>query len=277
MMNEVIGLGPFIGSFEKEISVFRPYVRYIYNNNKKHKKFYVSCYSRRRFLYNWLENSNIIDVELDDDSYNQIGCINKKISSFYYNNVLIKDFKNKIQELCNCKKRDINIFKIKYKQNFDISTKEYTQIFPIIDISSKYISKCKDKIVLILDNYTDYRKMYDLIEYCMDKEGICIGDSNCSNQGFNFLYSFSNFYDNFYQYFVFCILVSKCVLCAAGPWTFFCNYHRIPVFSWGDIIGPYKDGGTLNFGNNCYALWQDININTNIIKKHIEIFLENLC
>ncbi len=46
------------------------------------------------------------------------------------------------------------------------------------------------------------------------------------------------------------IMSAKMVICACGVWTYFCNLHQIPVFSWGDSeISMYKPAGLYHFRN----------------------------
>jgi hypothetical protein len=68
------------------------------------------------------------------------------------------------------------------------------------------------------------------------------------------------------------ILSSKMVITPSSHWTFFCNLHNIPVFSWGNNISQYKD--TFNFNNICIVIPFDKGNNVDILLKSIDKFVK---
>jgi hypothetical protein len=236
---DVIGVGPFIGDFSSEILSFRPYVTWLYNN-LSFRKFYVSSYSDRKFLYHWIPDNKFIPV---NEKFN-----NEELQDSHYNNAvsynsyfkLIRELKNKIyNNAIDIKKTEIKIFTIPYTKLCDPVTYEkkiYTPISVDIDLGDYILFE--DKVYF---NEYNYKILSEIPSY-EDKIKSLVG--------------------------------AKCVVCSAGIWTIIANMQKKPVFSWSEgAIGKYKPNGDYGFRNKNMIIYCD---NDTTLKKTMKIYLQKI-
>ncbi|MFW6129739.1 MAG: hypothetical protein ACOC56_01060 [Atribacterota bacterium] len=246
----IVAAGPFIGSFEDELFTFRPYVKYLHDN-LNHDHFFVSTYKSRFFLYDWLKEESMFE-NIQEKTTDFDGTTRKSISNRDYQKI-VGSFKEEICNIVNARKKDIDIYKLKYKRivNIPIDNKIFTRVVSNVDIPNEY----KNRIVFIL-NKNNYSETLKLIYHCKNNYNcLVIGSEAHHHLGYNDIYKLDNFNKYLYQYLVEIILNAKCVICSVGTWTFFCNFHGIPVFSWGENVGMYKKGTIYNFDNDCCTVW----------------------
>ena len=145
-------LGPYIGSFFHEITIFRPYIRYI-TSVSECDDVYISSHSNRSFLYNWIKPDHFIPIHehLTREERSQIGYMHDDIIKSEYNQ-LIKRTKLSIDGNVT----NYTLPYIKSTNTIPYQQKEYTDYnFPDMDIEED-----NDFIVLIPDKSDDIETLY---------------------------------------------------------------------------------------------------------------------
>jgi len=252
----ILAVGPFIGDIKQEVLTFRPYVKWL-TIVKQYDKIFISIYSDRSFLYNDIEaDFDILPVEVENDQSKQKGLVNTDITQKQYNKI-VKDFKDSIYKL-GYKKRDIEVIPMKYRK-LQIQYPTHNQLFtPIPRISNDRLRDLYGKVCFIPLNGIDYT-IYDKIQ----SNVIIIGEDG--------LILDKNFHKLSYEDMFSVISNSKGIITPLGYYTFLANLQGVPVFSWGDEVSLYREGGIYNFGNKCKIL-PDIcgDILTDSIKRFIK-------
>lgn len=272
-MNDVIGIGPYVGSIEQEILTFRPYSLWIYNNIDTNK-IYLSSHFNRRFLYDWIDDDFFLSIgkHYTRDEINQHGYIHKKINQkdFF---LQIKRLKDYIHNRENINKKDIINYFLSYSEStppYSIYNKIFTKInIPSIDIS------IKDRIVFIPSDTEDIKKNEKIYDFLVNKyNAIIIGDSKINFFECNEAAKHIDYLENNLIYILNYLKYAKCIICPSSFWTFLSNLQGWKVFSWGKI-NPYRDTGIYYFNNKRFdGIISDNETNMNIIKESIKKFIE---
>jgi hypothetical protein len=221
----VIGVGPFVGSFEYEITSFRPYARWL-SRILDYDEFYVSSHHNRQFLYSWLPQTNFIPLYLEKAG--QAGIVHNTINHRKYLKC-IRDFKNKIFHITD--KEDIHIYSVPYTK-FGDPVSIYKKVFEPIQVP---IDDCRKHTVLFIDCDTLASK-------------IELDDSVA-------IYSAA--------YTPECLvgMIASCaaVICPLGFNTILANLQKCKVLSWDtERLGMYRAGGQYNFKNPyCKVIYCD--------------------
>jgi len=183
-------------------------------------KFYISSHEGHRFLYNW-PGVTYLPVEnkySNDDDHR--GIINSKVSNKEYL-ALFKQLRTSISG------SDTLHSTVRYTKYSNFTVPLSKKIFKPLDIK---VEKT-DNIVIITRN--DVTEAATVLSE-MVSESIVIDSIDVDNT----------------EDILRTILSAKMVICPCGEWTYFCNLHKIPVFSWGtEGIGMYKPGGAYHFNN----------------------------
>jgi hypothetical protein len=242
-------LGPWIGSIESEIFHFYPYVIWVYAALRNRcENFYVFSHQQHKFLYD-IENINFIPVSPElSNADDHIGIMNSKISNKDYLS-LLKSTKSNMND-----KEIIHCY-VKYTK-YDTFT---------VPLSKKMFLPIKiDEQVDMSNNTVVITRGADLN---ISKRILSKIDAEEINGSYPFPTSTM----------LKTIQNAKMVICQCGVWTYFCNLHNIPVFSWGnDGIGLYKDGGPYHFNNKKSSVIYFDNGNIDMILSGIKNLESNL-
>lgn len=266
--------GPYIGNFEQEILTFRPYVRWLYEI-LDFEQIYINTHFNRFFLYKeFIPAEHMIPIfeNLTRDESGQRGYIHKSVKPKDYQ-ILVKTIKEKIIELENCSKKDIELFNVSYVKSTppqSIYNKTFNSI-NVDDVENKY----KDKIVFIPSNIDDRDNLLGIKNFLKDNEDfIIIGDKKTRFRDDNVVLNQVDYVENGWKLMVKIITDAKAVICPLTYWTTICNLQQTPVFTWGDQIGQHKPGGIYYFSNErCLAFPAN---NLRIILRMIGHFLEEV-
>ncbi len=249
-MKDIIGLGPYIGSFEEEIYNFQPYMRWIYYNLPKDKKVYLSTHLNRSFLYkDFIDDDNIIPVfhHLTRDELNQVGYIHRNVIQKDYN-ILVKKFKKNISEIENVSTRNIEIFNIDYlksKPFYPIDKKYYLPF----DVSDVEIDRPVN-IVFIPDYREKIERIKFIYDYLNDNYGcVVVGDMKTHLIEKNVVLKNIDYIENGIKYIIKYITEAKAVICPISHWCIISNLQKKNLFCWGEHPGQFRSGGIYNFGN----------------------------
>ena len=143
----VLACGPYTGDFEQELFNFRPYVRWI-SKVAPTERIFLSTHFNRTFLYDWIENVNIIPVfeDLSRSELSQRGLIHDSLQ-LKDHNLLTKIFKEKVIKKSGSSKREIAMVNLTYSKNGN--TPLYHKVFRPVSIP--IVRSDKRKIVYIPD------------------------------------------------------------------------------------------------------------------------------
>jgi hypothetical protein len=214
-------IGPYIGSIEQEIFTFRPHTMWIYRCLLPYNyNFFIASHNKHKFLYNW---PNVTYLPIDsrfsnDDDHN--GIINTKVSNKDYL-AMLKHLRNTIND------DNVLQYYVRYTKYNNFTVPISKKLFLPLDIPAN----TSDNIFIINrnDNKRVIERIRKKIPEAVEIVTIDVNDTE-SILGM--------------------IMSAKMVICPCGEWTYFCNLHKIPVFSWGDEgIGMYKIGGPYHFNN----------------------------
>jgi hypothetical protein len=214
-------LGPYIGSIEQALFTFYPHTLWIYNCLLSHNySFYISSHDKHRFLYDWAGITYVpVDIGLSNDDDHH-GIMNSKISNKDYL-VLLKQLKNSING-----DNTIHCY-VRYTKYSNFTIPVSKKRFAPLNIKTEVGND-----IFVINRNDDSgitRKVHELIPGSIEINTI---DVNSTEEILGMLLS------------------ARMVICPCGEWTYFCNLHKIPVFSWGlDGIGMYKPNGIYHFDN----------------------------
>lgn len=246
--SNILGIGPYIGSFEYEITAFRPYARWLYEMTN-FKDVYVNTHYNRLFMYDFIKKENRIPINrvISNDEFKLKGYISKdfEVKDF---NFFVRIFKDHIFNLTKVPKKNIDIEYINYTKKtkpIPIYKKMFEPILiPNIDISDRH----RNKIIIIPHKYENIGRMQSIIENIDDS--IIIGDwSSINFQEENVLSNIKDYRENIYKYIIKYISEAKAVVSPVSFWVLLCNLQKVPVFSWGRQVGQFKNDGVYHFNN----------------------------
>jgi hypothetical protein len=220
-MGNDIAIGPFIGSFESEIILFQPYVKWLMSVLKP-DNVYVSSHKNRKFLYP--KNVTFFPVyeDLTRNEFNQDKVVHKDVNGRDYN-IIIKKFKQDVQS------KDVFYYNVPYSKHAWIP--EYKRIFepiehrPVKDSKIIFIPSDMEKSVT-LDMI--YKK---LLSSCDGLGVVC--DMKSHLPAHNILLRDPMYFANVYRNMIDNIAGARCVICPSSHWTYICDLFNIPSFSWG--------------------------------------------
>ena len=240
---DVLLLGPYIGSFREEILNFRPYARWLYDV-LDFDKVYLNTHSNRKFLYyDFIDPSCVISIfeNISRNELSQIGYINEEIDQREYN-LLTRGIKDYIADKENIAKKDIKQHSINYiKSTPQVET--HKKRFEKITLN-KDDSRYKNKIVFIPDETTDKRILIAIKEY-LDLENldyIIAGDKRTYFQNENIVLERIDYFEKGWRMNIQLITDAKLVITPIGHWATVSNLQSVPLFTWGENVGQYKEG-----------------------------------
>lgn len=266
--DKVLLCGPYVGSFEGEIIHFKPFVEWILHNfDVPH--IIVSTHHNRSFLYS-IENIPIFRHYTKDEE-SQENHRHKKINSKDYV-YLTNEIKNIISKQYSVNKSSIIDYNLGYNKT------------PEISFFQKRITRYGNKqqsngnVLFIPDNKRPHKELEKIFNYVSNLYDVeVLGDHKTYLSEHNILFYDINYHNDVYKVIMNTILNSVCVITPSSHWTYICNLHGVPVFSWGrsEQISIYKS--TYKFGNtNCTLLPINSKKDVNIIYKGLDKFLKEL-
>jgi len=273
-MKKVLALGPYIGSFEHEILTFRPYARWL-KEAIPHDNIYINVHSNRAFLYDFIPEENIISVfeNLSRDESSQRGYIHDKIKQADFN-LIIKRFKEKIVEIENINKKNIELHYLNYVQ----STPPYSIYNKIFEEIQDTKIEQNSSIVFIPLRVEEEQKMRWIYKHLLDNYNVdVIGNGNTYFRSDNKILSRIDYFENGWKTNIQSIINAKAVICPISYWTTIANMQSVPVFSWGNNVGQHKRSGIYNFDNKkCYTVPTRKDTSVQSILLMIDYFIKNI-
>ena len=236
--DKIVLIGPYVGSFEEEIFTFRPFVYWLIDNFD-FPNLIVSTHYDREFLYNDIDIIPIFK-QYTNDQINQRNHKHQKISIKDYQ-YLINDTKDQIADISKFNKSDIIVYNIGYAYSPNVSI--FNKHFKPIDNR-----KQSNNNIIYIPDASRTEKEHDRLwtEYLKDVDGIILM-RDCKSRISKHKQESCSYKDMIDD-----ILSCKAVITPSSRWTFLCNQHGVPVFSWGKHTAQYKE--IYNFGNKCNTL-----------------------
>ncbi len=261
--NKILVLGPYFGSFEYEITTFRPHMMWIHNVLES-KSIYLYTHFNRIFMYeDMIDRNRILPVykQLSRDETGQNGYMHNSLTAKDYN-LFVRNIKDHISNIERCTKRDINVYNLNYTKSithYPIHKKIFSKIsIENIDIPDELKNR---KIFIPHKNQKESEKIYKYIR-SIDEEFIVIGSITSPLKDYNILLKNIDYFENVWRYIISMITYSNRVICPISFWTFLCNLQKVKVFSWGEGSGQYGNGGIYNFDNLRASIIPNVDIDS---------------
>jgi len=275
---KVLVCGPFIGDFEREILTFRPYCRWL-QEVIDHDVMYISSHSNRSFLYDFIPEDNFLPVydNLSREETDQKGYINKQVIQKDYN-LFVRNLKDNVMDRESCNRKSV----IHYTLNYIKSTPPYpiyNKIFESVVIPDIEISESNGRrVVLIPHKAETEERIGRVFEHLRDNHNcLIIGDMNTHMPYINKILRYPDIFENCWKYMFAYMKDAKAVICPVSFWTAICNFQGFPVFSWGEGVSLYKNGGMYDFNNKkSMVIPSDKDTEPEIIIRSLKYFLERL-
>lgn len=274
----VLLLGPYIGSFKEEILNFRPYARWLHGV-LEYDKVYLNTHSNRSFLYHdFMDPDYILPIfeNISRAELSQTGYIHEEVDQKDYN-LILRTVKTVISEREGVNKKDISQYSTNYvKSTPQVEThkKRFERIFSE-DIKDRY----KNKIVFIPDEIGSKRILTSIKEY-LDLENldyVIAGDRRTYFQNENLVLNKVNYFEDGWRTNIQLISNAKLVICPLSHWATIANLQSVPLFTWGENIGQYREGGMYHFGNKrCLSFPADIDTNVDSIIGMLNYFIKEV-
>jgi hypothetical protein len=248
----ILFVGPYVGSFEYEITVFLPYVLWL-SKVVPYEKIYLSTHFNRYFLYkNFVDENNFIPIyrHLTRDEGNQEEHRHNKVSVKDYN-FITKDLSSEIIKRESIRKCDLSNINLGYTKNIN-NDSIYKKIFESIDIVD-VPDDLKNLLIFIpFGNNKKSEKIYKYLKSEVDSNFVVIGDLLSPLINDNIILKNVNYFEKGLEYIIGAITYARIVVCPLSYWTFLCNLQKAKVFSWGDNPGRFRKdcGGIYSFGND---------------------------
>jgi hypothetical protein len=268
-------LGPYVGDFAQEVMTFRPYVRWI-SRVIEHERSFVKTHSNRFFLYDFVDEKIPVGEALTEredlqDHYYHLG-LDKKVFG-----AEVKGFKALVAERFGARKRECRQYSLNYiksPQPYSI----YQKVFEPVPVPAVDVGRDLSETVVLIPADCESEDVLRRVHEGLSRnhDVLVVGDGKTRLGDLNVLSKREDYTENVYKYVVRCLSEAKAVVCPGSHWTFLANVQRVPVFSWGNDVGPYKKGGCYYFGNNkssVMAVGDDVNPST--IVNQVGWFLES--
>lgn len=256
-------IGPYIGNFTYEITVFRPYAKYL-SDLLDYDEVFISSHTNRSFLYDWIEPDNFLPIfeYLSRDESKLVGYTHNDISKLEYTQ-LSKRIVSQIPY------DTLDIYSLPYSKTVSgipFYEKEFMNFkYPEIDIPQN------DYILLIPDKSKDISDIYNTLK--RDYNVIVVGDMNNGLESENVLLKEPDYFTcNYIRMFNY-IHKAKLVVTPCNYWAMICNIQDLPMFYWGSDSSMYKTEGVYGFGNRRAMA---VNISNDKIPSQIKAMYEKV-
>ena len=269
---KIVACGPFIGSFEQEVMYFQPYVRYI-SEVRSDDLIYVSGYSNRRFLYDWVSDNSFFPVYEPGTrtDYKQVGCTHDDVTSGVFGQY-VKGFRQYVKNETGTD--DITMYVPPYLKNLPpINTVQ--KIYE--PYKSLHTTTLRDTVVFIPDESVPEAHsvlIYNML--CNRYNVVVVGDCKTTLYEYNTIMQRPDYTDQVYSLIIEHIQKAKLVITPCSYWTVLCNIHGTPVVSWGESVGVYKSDGVFGFDNLNMILDARPCINIDVLTRGVETMMAKL-
>lgn len=209
---------------------------------------YYSSHFNRKFLYPQVTNKKYVPVykQLTRQEIHQTGYSHKDVDQRDFMS-LIRVYKDHISTKVGCIKKDIDQQSLPYVKYIP-PVSIYHKIFEPIKVP---ISKKKGYVVFIPDDSISEEHAKIVFDYLNTTcKFAVIGDMRCHLPEDNEVLQSVDYLQNGYQKIVTAITNSKAVITPCSHWTAIANLQGVPVISWGENVGQYKEQGLYHFGND---------------------------
>lgn len=259
-MTENVLLGPFLGDWETEIIIFRPYMKWL-SNIVDCENIFLSTHNNRFFLYDWIPENNKISIynSLSRDELSQKGAVNTTLNQKDY--LIIQ--KQILQKLS---MKNIYIYSLNYTKR-TIYYPYYKRIFTKIPYEKIEQPKYAVFIPDVSENINNINNIYNEIS----NDIIVCGDMKIHLQEKNVVLKDVNYFDDGYKNIINIISNAAVVICPLSHWTLICRIQGIPVVSWITKKRNKYIGLESNKNNKCRII-NDTNIK--VIKSVIKSFMK---
>jgi hypothetical protein len=223
-----IAIGPFIGSIETEIVLFRPFVLWL-QKALKPTEIIVSSHNNREFLYENFKFFPIFD-DFTRNEFGQIGPLHSDVNVQDFN-LILKKFKLQIQDYTKGSTEPIFHYNIPYIKLAWIPI--YKRIYQNI-LTTPTKNNYKNKIVFIPylnEKYTIINEVYNHLK--KNYNIICCGDMKTHLPEKNILLKDPSYFRNVYSKMFEIISEASCVIVPSSHWTTIADIQGTPCFSWG--------------------------------------------
>ena len=270
--NIILAFGPFVGSFQTEIEIFRPYTRWITEAIKPWKT-YISVHSNRSFLYEWIDEIIPVYENLSRDELSQVELIHEKLSREDFN-MIQKLFEKSIPK----ESHIIKSFSLSYSKSSKTHYSIFNKLYERLEVPDVKTYMPENKyIAFIPDKKEDLCKLEFLYGDLKDEYNIIvIGDMKTHLESSNIILRKIDYFENGYKYIMKYLSNAEAVLCPTGHWNLISNLQGIPTFSWGKDLTLYREGGILNFGNFCTSIFSDENTSPQVISENFKYFYKKI-
>jgi hypothetical protein len=247
--NKILLMGPFFGSFEYEVVMFRPYITWV-KQRMTPLKSYVYTHFNRSFLYDGIiEKDNICPIykQFTRDEMGQNYHFHDSVDMRDFR-IFVKSLKDDISKKEGCNKKDIATEGTAYTKS-SVYYPVHRRIFNRIEVNESDVpSNLRNrKIFIPVGDELESLEIYKYLR-SVDRNFVVIGDMKTPLKEYNVLLRRLDYFENVWKYIVGMITYSEVVVCPISYWTFLCNTQHAKVISWGDNPGLYKDG-VYGFGN----------------------------
>ena len=274
----ILLLGPYIGSFKEEILNFRPYARWLYDV-LDFDDIYLNTHSNRKFLYyDFIDPTHVISIfeNISRDELSQIGYVHENINQKDYS-LLLKGIKEYISSKEGINKKDIKQYSINYLRStpqIEIYKKRFEKI-----TLNKDDEKYKNKIVFIPNEEGNKKIIFAIKEY-LDLENfdyVIAGDKRTYFQNENIVLERIDYFENGWKTNIQLITNAKLVITPIGHWATVSNLQSVPLFTWGENIGQYRENGIYHFNNKrCLAFPADDDTNVDNVIGMLNYFMKEV-
>jgi hypothetical protein len=243
----VLAIGPFIGSFEQEILTYRPHMRWIELNSGIKTVFYSSHFNRK-FLYPQVSHKRFVPVykQITRQEIHQDGYSHKDVDQRDFI-TMIRQYKDRVVEATNCAKKEIDQQSLPYVKYIS-PVSIYQKIFEPIKVP---ISKKKGNIIFIPEHSMNEHHAIEIFDYLKGTGKFSvIGDMKCHLAEENEVLQGLDYLSIGYKKIITAITNAQAVITPCSHWTAIANMQGVPVISWGDTVGQYKQEGIYNFNNS---------------------------
>jgi hypothetical protein len=229
-------IGPYVGNFEFEFIAFRPWVRWLCEAWKEvceKNDIYLSTHYNRMFLYDWLDENNILEFDRSISHTTKKKYLNEEVDGKRFLE-LTKEIKTKVAEINDIKRKDVKCVNLGYVK------------YPSIPYHKRIFSPIKvdkdESEVIFIDSGRNFDQVKDYFKNNNIKYSIYHHKA---------LENEINIYDIVKK-----VSNARLLVCPIGIWTTLGNIQQIPVFSWGKYgISQYTKDGMYHFNNKkCFVI-----------------------
>jgi hypothetical protein len=222
-------------------------MRWIEKNSGIRTVFYSSHFNRK-FLYPQVSNKRFVPVykQITRQEIHQDGYSHKDVDQRDFIS-MIRYYKDSIVNATECAKKEIDQQSLPYVKYIS-PVSIYQKIFEPIKVP---ISKKKGNIIFIPEISMPEEHAKAIFEYLkVTAKFSVVGDMKCHLPEENEVLQGLDYLSIGYKKIVTAITNARAVITPCSHWTAIANMQGVPVISWGENVGQYKNEGIYNFNND---------------------------